>query len=66
MPRNYSDLSKDISSVKDTSSNQSKTTDVNILLNRVRLDKQKTFKKKILVSLLTVSLVCAITIFLII
>ena len=66
MPRNYSDLSKDISSVEDTSSNQPKTTDVNILLNRVRLDKQKTFKKKILVSLLTVSLVCAITIFLII
>ena len=66
MPRNYSDLSKDISSVEDTSSNQPKTTDVNILLNRVRLDKQKTFKKKILVSLLTVGLVCAITIFLII
>ena len=66
MPRNYSDLSKDISSTKDTSSNQYKTTDVNILLNRVRLDKQKTFKKKILISLLVVSLVCAITIFLII
>jgi hypothetical protein len=66
MPRNYSDYSEDISSAKDTSSNQSKTTDVNILLNRVRLDKQKTFKKKILVSLLVVSLVCAVTIFLII
>ena len=66
MPRNYSDLNKDISSVEDTSSNQPKTTDVNILLNRVRLDKQKTFKKKILVSLLTVGLVCVITIFLII
>ena len=66
MPRNYSDLNKDISSTKDTSSNQYKTTDVNILLNRVRLDKQKTFKKKILISLLVVSLVCAITIFLII
>ena len=66
MPRNYSDLNKDISSTKDTSSNQYKTTDVNILLNRVRLDKQKTFKKKILVSLLVVSLVCAVTIFLII
>ena len=66
MPRNYSDYNEDISSAKDTSSNQSKTTDVNILLNRVRLDKQKTFKKKILVSLLVVSLVCAVTIFLII
>ena len=66
MTRNYSDLSKDIPRTEDTSINQSKTTDVNILLNRVRLDKKKTFKKKILVSLLVVSLVCAITIFLII
>ena len=30
------------------SSKQSKTTNVNILLNRVRLDKRKTFKKKVL------------------
>ena len=45
---------------------ETKTTNVNILLNRVRLDKQKTFKKKILISLLVVSLVCVITIFLII
>jgi len=66
MPRNYTDFNKDSSSIKNTSRNQFKTTDVNILLNRVRLDKQKTFKKKILVSLLTVGLVCAITIFLII
>ena len=43
-----------------------KTTDVNILLNRVRLDQKKTFKKKLLVSLLAVGLICSITIFLII
>tara|TARA_B100001093_G_scaffold216177_1_gene207468 strand:+ start:481 stop:681 length:201 start_codon:yes stop_codon:yes gene_type:complete len=66
MPRNYSDYNEDISSTKDISSNQPKTTDVNILLNRVRLDKKKAFKKNILVSLLVVSLVCAISIFLII
>ena len=66
MSRNYSDYSEDISSVKDASSDQPKTTDVNILRNRVRLDKRKTFKKKILVSLLVVCLVCAFTIFLII
>ena len=66
MSRNYTDFKKDNSLIQNTSSDQIKTTDVNILLNRVRLDKQKTFKKKILVSLLTVSLVCAITIFLII
>ena len=66
MPRNYSDFNKDSSSIKDTLKNQIKTTDVNILLNRVRLDKEKTFKKKILVSLLAVGLVCSINIFLII
>jgi hypothetical protein len=66
MHRNYSDFNKDNSSIKDTLRNQIKTTDVNILLNRVRLDKEKTFKKKILVSLLTVGLVCSLTICLII
>jgi hypothetical protein len=66
MPRNYTDFNKDSISIKDTPRNQIKTTDVNILLNRVRLDKEKTFKKKILVSLLAVGLVCSITIFLII
>ena len=64
MSQNYSNISKDISSIKDSSSNQPKTIDVNILLNRVRLDKQKTFKKKILVSLLSFVLVCSIIIFL--
>ena len=66
MTRNYSDLTKDLSLNKNSSDNHSKTTDVNILLNRVRLDKKKAFKKNILLSLLVVSLVCAITIFLII
>ena len=66
MTRNYSDLSKVSSSFKNTSNNQIKTTDVNILLNRVRLDKKKTFKKNILVSLLLVSLVSLITVFFII
>ena len=66
MTRNYIDLSKDSSSIEDTSNNQVKTTDVNILLNRVRLDKKKTFKKNILVSLLLVSLVSLITVFFII
>ncbi len=66
MPRNYTDLSKDISSTEDTSSNQTKTTDINILLNRVRLDKKKTLRKNIFFTLLAVILVCAITIFLII
>ena len=66
MSRDYAELNKDSSSTENTSGHQVKTTDINILLNRVRLDKKKTFKKKILVSLLTVGLVCSITIFLII
>lgn len=66
MSRSYTDFNKNISSTKKTTSNQTKTTDVNILLNRVRLDKKNAVKKNILISLLVVSLVCAITIFLII
>ena len=62
----YTDLNKEKSLNEDKSNNQIKTTDVNILLNRVKLDKKKTFKKNILFSLLLVSLVCSITIFFII
>ena len=66
MEQNYTTSNKDSSSIDDTSNNQIKTTDVNILLNRVRLDKQKAFKKNILVSILLVSLVSMISIFFII
>ena len=43
MSRNYTNLGKDSSSIENRSINQIKTTDVNILLNRVRLDKKKNF-----------------------
>ena len=66
MSGNYSDFNKDKSLIENRSNKQMKTTDINILLNRVRLDKKKTFKKNILVSLLIVSLVSLITIFFII
>ena len=66
MPRDYTELNKNSSSTEDTSINQIKTTDVNILLNRVRLDKKKTFKKNIIVSLLLVGLVCSIAVYFII
>ena len=65
MSRNYSNITKD-SSKENRSSQQIKTTDLNILLNRVKLDQKKTFKKNILLSLLAVGLVCAITVFFII
>ena len=66
MVKNYIDFNKNSSSIRNISRNQIKTTDVNILLNRVRLDKKKTFKKNILVSLLLVTLVSSISIFFII
>mgnify|MGYP001412728705 CR=1 FL=1 len=66
MATNYTDLNKYKSSTEISSNNQIKTTDVNVLLNRVRLDKQKTVKKNIIVSLLLVGLICSIAISLII
>ena len=46
MSRNYTNFTKESQSIENSSSEQIKTTDVNILLNRVRLDKKTTFKKK--------------------
>ena len=66
MASNYSNLNKDRSLDENLSSKEIKTTDVNILLNRVRLNKKKTFKKNIIVSLLLVGLVCSIAIYFII
>ena len=66
MPRNFTDFNKDRNSTEKTSSNQIKTTDINILLNRVRLDRKKKFKKKIFFSFFVVSFICITTIFLII
>ena len=66
MARSYTDLNKERYSGKNLPSKEMKTTDVNILLNRVRLDKKKTFKKNIIVSLLLVGLICSIAIYFII
>ena len=66
MTTNYNDFNKDKSSTEISSNNHIKTTDVNILLNRVRLDKKKTVKKNIIVSLLLVGLISSIAISLII
>ena len=46
---------------KDLFSESYKTTNVNILLNRVRLDKKKSFRKKILTSFILVSIIIALT-----
>ena len=43
-------FNSDILSNKNLIKDQVKTTDINILLNRVKLDKEKTFKKRIIFS----------------
>ena len=45
---------------------QNKTTNVNILLNRVRLDKKRTIKKKFIIAFLLAFLISAMTVFFII
>ena len=59
-------FNKDLVKNNDLATDTTKTTNVNILLNRVRLDKRKNFKKKIIFLSLLVSIMSAITIFLII
>ena len=46
---------------KDLFSESYKTTNVNILLNRVRLDKKKSLRKKILTSFILVSIIIALS-----
>ena len=66
MTNNYIDLIKDKISTENKSNIKTKTTDINILLNRVKLEKKKNLKKNIIISLLIVALFCSIAIFLII
>ena len=63
MSHNSTDFNNDSSSIKSTSSTKIKTTDVNILLNRVRLDKKKTLKKKILFSILLATILSSLAAF---
>jgi len=59
-------LDSNISSKKDFKKNNYKTTNVNILLNRVRLDKKRSFKKRIIISFFLVSILTALTVYFII
>ena len=54
-------LENNLEEKKDLFSESYKTTNVNILLNRVRLDKKKSFRKKILTSFILVSIIIALT-----
>ena len=51
------------SSNKNTEIDKIKTTNVNILLNRVRLDQKRTLKKRIVFSIILASLVSSLAIY---
>ena len=55
-------LDSDISSNKDFEKYSYKTTNVNILLNRVRIEKKNNFKKKMLYSFLMITVISVISI----
>jgi len=59
-------LESDITSNKDLKKNNFKTTNVNILLNRVRLDKKRTFKKRIVFSFFLVASITSVIVYFII
>ena len=53
---------RDSSFTKDVFLNEFKTTNVNILLNRVRIEKKNNFKKKIFYSFLMLTVISVISI----
>ena len=59
-------LESDITSNNDQKKNNFKTTNVNILLNRVRLDKKRTFKKRIVFSFFLVAVLSSLAVYFII
>jgi len=59
-------LNSDVDLNKDQKENQFKTTNVNILLNRVRLDKKRTFKKRLIFSLFLVVTITSLIVYFII
>ena len=59
-------LNSDIASKKDLEIDKIKTTNVNILLNRVRLDQKRTLKKRIVFSIILAGLVSSLAIYFIV
>ena len=56
-------FNKDLDTNKNLTKNKIKTTNVNILLNRVRLDKKKNLRKKVIFFSLIVSVISAFVFF---
>ena len=59
-------LNSDIASNTNLKKDNFKTTNVNILLNRVRLDKKRTAKKRIIFSFLLIAAISSLTVYFII
>jgi len=59
-------LDTDITSDEDFIKDSYKTTNINILLNRVRLDKKRVFKKRIIVSFFLITIITAMTVYFIV
>ena len=59
-------FSTEISTNKDFEVGKIKTTNVNILLNRVRLDQKRTLKKRIVFSIILAGLVSSLAVYFII
>ena len=57
-------VNNDFEANKDLEKDQIKTTNVNILLNRVRLDQKRTLRKKIIFSLLLISTISSLAFYL--
>ena len=69
MKKNDQDTSlfnTDISTNKDFEVDKIKTTNVNILLNRVRLDQKRTLKKRIVFSIILAGLVSSLAVYFVI
>ena len=70
MKKEYQDLklldTDNTSSNKEFIKDSYKTTNINILLNRVRLDKKRVFKKRIIVSFFLITTITALTVYVIV
>ena len=61
--QNITLLDSDISANKDSKKDSFKTTNINILINRVRLNKKRTFKKRIIFSFFLVTIITTLTVY---
>ena len=59
-------INSEVASNKDLETDKIKTTNVNILLNRVRLDQRRTLKKRIVFSIILAGLVSLLAIYFIV